>query len=212
MDSRDQGRSGDSPDALTYEKMTDDLAALLDHLHTGPVNVLGWSDGGIEALLLGVRHPAKVKKIAAMAANLNPTDRALYAEVLGLIKQMMADVPAGERETPKGRRELKVTGMMLVQPNIEPTALERITAPTLVLASDHDVIVDGHTLEIYHHIPNSQLAIFPDATHMIPYDDPATFNATVDRFFRTPFVKRDRVGDMLKSLEKLRASAALPSR
>jgi pimeloyl-ACP methyl ester carboxylesterase len=212
MDSRDQGRSGDSPDALTYEKMTDDLAALLDHLHTGPVNVLGWSDGGIEALLLGVRHPAKVKKIAAMAANLNPTDRALYPEVLGLIKQMMADVPAAERETPKGRRELKVTGMMLVQPNIEPTALERITAPTLVLASDHDVIVDGHTLEIYHHIPNSQLAIFPDATHMIPYDDPATFNATVDRFFRTPFVKRDRVGDMLKSLEKLRASAALPSR
>jgi pimeloyl-ACP methyl ester carboxylesterase len=211
MDSRDQGRSADSPDALTYEKMTDDLAALLDHLHTGPVNVLGWSDGGIEALLLGVRHPAKVKKIAAMAANLNPTDRALYAEVLGLIKQMMADVPAAERETPKGRRELKVTGMMLVQPNIEPTALERITAPTLVLASDHDVIVDGHTLEIYHHIPNSQLAIFPDATHMIPYDDPATFNATVERFFRTPFVKRDRVGDMLKSLEKLRASAAQPS-
>jgi pimeloyl-ACP methyl ester carboxylesterase len=211
MDSRDQGRSADSPDALTYEKMTDDLAALLDHLHTGPVNVLGWSDGGIEALLLGVRHPAKVKKIAAMAANLNPTDRALYAEVLGLIKQMMADVPAGERETPKGRRELKVTGMMLVQPNIDPAALERITAPTLVLASDHDVIVDEHTLEIYHHIPNSQLAIFPDATHMIPYDDPATFNATVERFFRTPFVKRDRVGDMLKSLEKLRASAAQPS-
>jgi alpha-beta hydrolase superfamily lysophospholipase len=72
MDSRDQGRSGDSPDRITYEKMTDDLAALLDHLESGPVYVLGWSDGGIEALLLGIRHPAKVKKIAAMAANLNP--------------------------------------------------------------------------------------------------------------------------------------------
>ena len=34
MDSRDQGKSGDSPDELTYEKMTDDLAALLDHLQT----------------------------------------------------------------------------------------------------------------------------------------------------------------------------------
>ena len=42
--------------------MTDDLAALLEHLKVGPVNVLGWSDGGIEALLLGIRHPAKVKK------------------------------------------------------------------------------------------------------------------------------------------------------
>jgi hypothetical protein len=41
MDSRDQGKSADSPDAITYEKMTDDLAALLDHLKAGPVNVLG---------------------------------------------------------------------------------------------------------------------------------------------------------------------------
>jgi hypothetical protein len=46
MDSRDQGRSGDSPDKLTYEKMTDDLAALLDHLKVGPVNVIGHSGGG----------------------------------------------------------------------------------------------------------------------------------------------------------------------
>ncbi len=60
--------------------MTDDLAALLDHLKTGPVDVLGWSDGGIEALLLGIRHPEKVKKIAAMAANLNPGTDAVYPE------------------------------------------------------------------------------------------------------------------------------------
>ena len=57
MDSRDQGRSADSQEPITYEKMTDDLAALIDHLKLGPVDVLGWSDGGIEALLLGVRHP-----------------------------------------------------------------------------------------------------------------------------------------------------------
>src|SRR6266581_5130809 len=37
MDSRDQGRSGDSPDKITYEKVTDDLGALLDHLNAGPV-------------------------------------------------------------------------------------------------------------------------------------------------------------------------------
>jgi pimeloyl-ACP methyl ester carboxylesterase len=43
------GRSADSLDTITYEKMTDDLAALIDHLKLGPVNVLGWSDGAIEA-------------------------------------------------------------------------------------------------------------------------------------------------------------------
>ena len=185
MDSRDRGNSGDSPGKVTYEKMTDDLAALLDHLKTGPVDVLGWSDGGIEALLLGIRHPAKVKKIVAMAANLNPSDKAVRPEVLDLIRQSMAAVPAADRDTPRGQRELKVTGMMLEEPNIEAKALEAITAPTLVLASDHDTIVDQHTVEIYQHIPNGQLAIFPNATHMIPFDDPATFNGTVERFLRT---------------------------
>ena len=206
MDSRDQGKSGDSADEITYEKMTDDLAALVDHLQLGPVNVLGWSDGGIEALLLGIRHPAKVRKIAAMAANLNPSDRALCPETIALIKSMIDSTPAAVRETPQGRRELKVTRMILAQPNIDAKALEAIAAPTLVLASDHDLIRDEHTLEIYHHVPNSQLCIFPSATHFVPFDDPALFNATVDRFFREPFVKKDRIEDALKSWEALKKS------
>ena len=210
MDSRDQGKSGDSPGAITYEKMTDDLAALLDHLKSPPVNVLGWSDGGIEALLLGIRHPAKVKKIAAMAANLDPGDAAIYPEMKATIKSVMDAMPAAARATPEGRRALKAMQMLFDEPHIAPAALEAITAPTLVLASDHDVIRDGHTLEIYQHLPNSQLCIFPDATHMIPYDDPARFNAAVDRFFRTPFVKKDRVKDLLTSYERL--VAALPKK
>ena len=96
--------------------------------------------------------------------------------------------------------------MMLDEPHIDAKALEAITAPTLVLAGDHDVIRDEHTLEIYHHIPNSQLCIFPNATHMIPYDEPARFNATVERFFRAPFVKKDRIKDILKSFEALKAA------
>jgi pimeloyl-ACP methyl ester carboxylesterase len=204
MDSRDQGRSADSNSKITYEKMADDLAALLDHLKVGPVNVLGWSDGGIEALLLGIRHPEKVKKIAAMAANLTPDDEALEPEVINLIKSMVSDVPANQRETPQGRRDIKVTGMMLSEPNIEFKQLETIQAPTLVLASDHDVIRVRHTVEIYLHIPNAQLVIFPGATHMIPFDDPALFNATVERFLRTPFRKIELLNDTLKSLEKMR--------
>jgi pimeloyl-ACP methyl ester carboxylesterase len=206
MDSRDQGRSGDSPNNVTYEKMTDDLAALLDHLNTGPVEVLGWSDGAIEALLLGIRHPAKVKKIAAMTANLNPSEQAIYPEAIATLKSYLDSIPPADKETPEGKRELKVVQMAFDEPHIEANALEAIIAPTLVLASDHDVAREEHTLEIYQHLPNSQLCIFPDATHMLPYDDPARFNAAVDRFFRTPFVKKDRIKDMIKSFEAMRAS------
>ena len=73
MDSRDHGQSGDSPVPLTFEAMADDLSALLAHLQAGPACVLGWSDGAIEALLLGMRHPGQVRAIVAMAPNLDPS-------------------------------------------------------------------------------------------------------------------------------------------
>ncbi len=205
MDSRDQGRSSDSPDKLTYEKMADDLAALLDHLKTGPVYVIGWSDGGIEALLLAIRHPEKVKKLAAMAANLNPSDKALRPEALEFIRSSVKAISPEQLATRQGKREAKVTEMMLSEPNISLDELASITAPTLILAGDHDVIDAHHTVDIFQSIPNAQLAIFPNATHTIPYDDPARFNGTIERFFRQPFVKIDRINDLIKALTKLRS-------
>lgn len=205
MDSRDHGRSSDSRDPLTYEKMTDDLAALIDHLGLDSVDVVGWSDGGIEALLLGVRHPTKVKKLVSMAANLNPGPQAFYKEADDLIRSMLASMPDSIRNTPQGRRELKVTGMTLTEPNIAPATLGRISAPTLILAGDHDVIRLEHVVDMFNHLPNGQMGIFPNSTHMVPYDDPALFNATVERFLSTPFVKVDRIGDLMKSYEKLAA-------
>ena len=199
MDSRDQGRSGDSAGKITYEKMTDDQAALLEHLMLDEVNVVGWSDGGIEALLLAIRHPAKVKKVVSMAANLTP--QGLHPDAIVFIRNALKDPNLPPRDR-------KVTEMMLTEPQIRLTELERITAPALILASDHDMISDGHTLDIFHHIPNAQLQIFANATHMIPFDDPDRFNAVVSKFLQKPFVKIDRLGDTMKSLEKLRTAQA----
>ena len=197
MDSRDHGRSTDSDNALTFESMTDDLAALLDHVHATPALVLGWSDGAIEALLLGMRHPEKVAKIAAMAANLDP--EGLSPEMIALMGPPPKNDPAH-----KPTRAERVEALDRDEPHIKAQALEAMSVPTLVLAADHDLIADEHTMEIYHHLPNSQLAIFPNATHMIPIDDPSLFNAPVDRFFRTPFVKKQRVGDIKVTIDKLR--------
>ncbi|MEO8226639.1 MAG: alpha/beta hydrolase [Gemmatimonadota bacterium] len=203
MDSRDHGRSSDSEEPITYEKMTDDLAALIDHLALDSVDVFGWSDGGIEALLLGIRHPGKIRKLVAMAPNLNPGAQAFYPEADELIRTMLESVPDSVRSTPASRRELKVTGMTLKEPNIAPTMLSRITAPTLILAGDHDVVRLEHIVEIFNHLPNGQLGIFPNSTHMVPYDEPALFNATVEHFLSTPFVKVQRIADVMKSYEKL---------
>src|SRR5579875_3346680 len=73
VDSRSQGKSEDEKDSLSFEMMADDFAALLDTLHIDSADVIGWSDGGINALLLAIRHPEKVKRLAATGANLWPT-------------------------------------------------------------------------------------------------------------------------------------------
>ncbi len=205
MDSRDHGRSGDSDSPITYEQMTDDLAALIEHLQLGAVNVLGWSDGGIEALLLGVRHPAKVKKLVAMAANLEPGHQAVYRETLELWTSL-GNVPDSIRATAQGQRAQRVASLMLKEPHIDPRMLARISAPTLVLAGDHDLIRTEHTVDIFNHLPNGQLAILPNSTHMVPFDDPASFNGIVDRFLSAPFKKRDRIADVMTSYEKLMAN------
>jgi pimeloyl-ACP methyl ester carboxylesterase len=207
MDSRDHGRSGDSAESITYEKMTEDLAALIDHLKIGPVDIVGWSDGGIEALLLGLRHPDKVKKIVSMAANLNPGPDAFDPEIAALIRSMM-DIPEAAKKTPEGKRQLKVAGMMLKEPNIPPALLGKVKAPTLVLASDHDLIRLEHILTIYKSLPNAKLGIFPNKTHMVPYDDPEMFNKTVGQFLATPFRKIERVPETMGSLEKLSTGLA----
>ena len=205
MDSRDHGRSADSDSPITYEKMTDDLAALIDHLKLDPVDVIGWSDGGIEALLLGIRHPAKVGKLVSMAANLNPGTQAIYKETDELIRTMLSTMPDSVRNTPDGRRARKVTEMMLKEPKIDPMMLEQITSPTLILAADHDIIRAEHIIEIYSHLKNAQLGFFPNATHMVPFDDPELFNTTIERFLSTPFTRKDRIADLMKSYEKLLA-------
>lgn len=208
MDSRDHGRSADSQGPLNYETMTDDLAALIDHVAVGPVDVIGWSDGGIEALLLGIRHPSKVRKLVSMAANLNPTTKAIYEETDAVVKQMLAEIPEAARATPEGKRSIKVTSMLLKEPNIDPGMLSKVTAPTLVLAGDHDLIRTEHIVDIYTHLPNAQLGIFPDSTHMVPFDNPKLFNDTIERFLSTPFVKKERIADTMKSFEKLQAGLA----
>jgi len=51
---------------------------------------------------------------------------------------------------------------------------------------DHDLIRAEHTMAIYEQIPNGQLAIQPNATHLVRFDDPGAFNAVVERFLRAP--------------------------
>ena len=88
-DSRAQGKSTDKGDSLTYEMMADDYAALLDAMKIDSAYVIGWSDGGINGLLLAIRHPKKVKKLATTGANLVPDTTAVPQQIWDMVTPML---------------------------------------------------------------------------------------------------------------------------
>jgi len=177
IDSRLQGKSGGSPGSISYDLMASDFCALLDYLHIESANVLGWSDGGIDGIIMAMNCPQKVKRLAVSGANIVPDSTAMsYADILG-----MKDFVANDKKASK--KEIALTKMMIDQPNIPYAALKQIHCPVLVMAGDHDMIKPEHTLKIFQSIPGASLCIFPDSSHGVCQQHPRLFNETVLTFF-----------------------------
>lgn len=189
VDSRGQGKTRDDSDSLSYEMMADDFSALLDAMKLDSVYVLGWSDGGINAILLALRHPEKVGKMAITGTNLWPDKTAIFSDVIDLITPSITDIINKKDKTPAEKTEAKLGKLLLNEPHIPEKSLNNIKAPTLVMAGDNDVIRPEHSLLIHQNIPNSYLWIAPNSGHssaLVYKDD---FNKNVHHFFRNPFRK-----------------------
>jgi len=189
-DSRAQGKSTDNGDSLSFEMMADDDAALLDQLHIDSAYVIGWSDGGIVALLLAMRHPSKVIKLASTGANLWPDSTALVPSVWEDEKKYYDSLHTKIWATAKEKNDWKIFMLDWLQPNIPLTALHNIHCPSLIISGDHDLIVLDHTVEIYQNIPDAYLWILPDSGHATLVEHTDEFDKKVNEFFETPFHKR----------------------
>jgi pimeloyl-ACP methyl ester carboxylesterase len=186
-DSRAQGKSADSGDSLSYEMMADDYAALLDALKLDSAYVIGWSDGGINALLLAIRHPGKVKKLAATGANLVPDTTAVRQQIWDMVMPAYESLKVKPAKTPEEKNGYKLLRLLVEQPHIPLTDLQKINCPSLIIGGDHDVIKEEHTMLIYKNIPQAYLWILPNSGHSTPVVYKDDFNKTVDRFFSTPY-------------------------
>ena len=194
-DSRAQGKSVDNADSLSYEMMADDLAALLDVLKLDSCYVIGWSDGGINGLLLAMRHPEKVKKLAITGANLWPDTTAVDPFIFKWAENLNDSVSQLPK-TQKNKHDLKLLHLLTYEPHITTAQLARIKCPTLVIGGDHDVIRPEHTLLIAQSIPKSYVWILPNSGHSTVIYYSTTFNNTVLDFFKNPYRKIDRQGRM----------------
>ena len=186
-DSRAQGKSVDGKDSLSFEMMADDFAALLDVMHIKSCYVIGWSDGGINALLLAMRHPDKVIKLASTGANLWPDSTALIPSYW---KGERDDYNANKNKTfttAKQKNDWKIFMLDWLQPNVPLSALKQIKCPSLIISGDHDLIVLQHTVLIYQNIPEAYLWILPNSPHHTLQAHADEFNKKVDDFFTQPF-------------------------
>jgi pimeloyl-ACP methyl ester carboxylesterase len=188
VDSRAHGQSADPSDSLTFEMIVDDFNALLDSLHLDSCYVIGWSDGGIDGLLLAIRHPDKVKKMAITGTNLWPDTTGLTPFIFDLIQRGNEDLRK-KQQTPDVKNQLKISDLDMFQPHITLDQLHHIQCPTLVIGGDHDLIPVRHTVLIAENIPKSYLWIIPRSGHSTPVFKKDKFNAEVAEFFTRAYKK-----------------------
>jgi pimeloyl-ACP methyl ester carboxylesterase len=165
---------------LSYRLFAEDMRQLLDSLHLRQVAILGWSDGGNTALELALRYPTYVSRLVIMGANLFPTDQALDPAVLTILRQQLT-LLQGQAD-PALRTQARLVQLLLTEPQLTFADLARIQAPVLVLAGEHDLVLDAHTQAMAEHLPHATRFIFPGATHNAPWEIPLEFNQRAINF------------------------------
>lgn len=180
-------RTADIDRPITYESMADDVAALMEHLGVASADVVGYSMGAGTALQLAIRHPEKVERMVAASGTYKTTG--MYPEVVAMFPTMTADMFAGspfEAEykrlspTPEGFPQFfeKLKALDTTPQDWPASDIASITAPTLVVVGDQDVVTPEHAVEMFRLLgggkpgdmgtpaPEDQLAILPGTSHI----------------------------------------------
>lgn len=188
-DGRSQGNSYDTKDSLSFEMMADDYAALLDTMHIDSAYIIGWSDGGINALLMAMRHPEKVKKIAASGPNLWPDSTAIDPKMWKEEEERYHRTVNHPRKTAKEIEDWKFFMLDWDQPHITLAALHQIKCPVLILGGDHDMIRKQHLTTIYKNIPQANLWILDNSGHGTLFEHRWKFEHHINNFFSSAYQK-----------------------
>jgi pimeloyl-ACP methyl ester carboxylesterase len=160
-----QGRTPDVPGPLSYTGMMEDTAALLQKLKVKHVDVVGFSDGGILALMLAVRHPDLVRRLVISGVNISP--EGLNADDLEDLRASWQEIRNRKGRKPRTIDE-KLTHLWATSPSeseLSLTMLSQIQKPVLVISGDRDAITLEHTLTIFHALPSAELCVLPGTDH-----------------------------------------------
>jgi pimeloyl-ACP methyl ester carboxylesterase len=169
------GHTADIADRpFSFEQSADDTAALLKHLHIEKADLFGFSNGGTIALQVAIRHPGVVRKLVAASALLK-RDGADPAFWNAMANARLENMPQELQQEylkvaphPENLRLLhdKAAQRMREFKDIPTDAIRSITAPTLIIVGDADVIRPEHAVEAFRLLPHARLAVLPGTDHM----------------------------------------------
>lgn len=198
------GRTNDIDRPITYPNLADDVAAFMDALGIETADVFGYSMGAAVGLQLAIRHPAKVRKLAAASVSYDaegwqPEFRAFIPQ---MSVEMFLDTPleAEYRKLAASPGGFRALVEKLIALEHEPMAWEAdvkaLQTPVLIVAGDADVTTLEHSVAMFRllggggagdmgkPLPASRLAILPATSHTAVITQSDLLHAFVEPFLQ----------------------------
>jgi pimeloyl-ACP methyl ester carboxylesterase len=189
MDSRGHGRSARDEQAFSYDLMASDVIGLMDYLKIRKAAIVGWSDGAILGLDIAIRHPERLTKLFAFAANSDPsgvkdvTQSAVFNAYIARAEKEYEKLSP----TPDQYKSFlnQISKMWATQPHFTAEQLRGIKVPTWIVDADHDeAIKRENTLFMADQIPDAGLLLQPAVSHFSFLQDPEQFSGDVLHFLQ----------------------------
>jgi len=202
MDSRGHGRSTDTEGPITYELLASDAVELLDCLGIERAHVVGWSDGGVAGLHMGITYPERLDKLVTIGATAQGpgslhdlfdvmfTNKLLFDFMMNLLfRSDYERLNPNPEQWPVFRDKMFELwgGECYFSPKVGEecmTPLEDIANEVLVMAGNLEMIRKEHTEALHQHIPNSEFLFIPLGTHMVMQERPEEVNEAILDFIQ----------------------------
>jgi pimeloyl-ACP methyl ester carboxylesterase len=179
------GRTPDIDGPLTYESMARHAIAFMEATGLENAHLVGWSDGALVGLLVALRRPGLVRKLVLIDQFVELGGAPSWYG--GFMSGMTAETaPAGMVQmyaalSADGPAHFPVVFEKLHRLWTSPTGveladLERVQAPTLVLAADDGSLTVEHAAAIKRALPVAQLAVVPGTSHAVAWEKPDLVN------------------------------------
>ncbi|QIJ63202.1 alpha/beta hydrolase [Streptomyces sp. JB150] len=181
---RGHGHTPDVPGPITYGLMADDTIAFLEAVVGEPADLVGHSDGAFVAMLVAMRRPELVKRLVMISGGFSKEGDAVPDAEWDVDAVSAFLGPAYGEVSPDGIGHFRVVArkigdMAAKEPCLKATDLAAVTARSLVMFADDDLVTMRHMVDMYDALPHAELAVVPGTSHFLTQEKPHLVNALV---------------------------------